>query len=94
MAIKRATQPFTAYIDGMPRVVRAGDLVEDTDPVMQGRAHLFETVEEHVAQRQPQQPQVETATAEPGEQRNLTPPASGRSKPPSARGGGRRGGSK
>ncbi|MFF5795799.1 hypothetical protein [Streptomyces albogriseolus] len=94
MAIKRAIAPFTAYIDGMPRVVRAGDLVEDTDPVMQGRTHLFETAEEHVAQRQPQQPrpQVETATAEPGEQRNLTPPTSGRSKPSSARG--RRGGSK
>lgn len=91
MAIKRAIQPFTAYIDGMPRVIRAGDLVEDTDPVMQGRTHLFETVEDHVAQRQPQQPQVETATAEPGEQRNLTPSASGRGKPPSSRGGRRSG---
>ncbi|WPP30037.1 hypothetical protein [Streptomyces sp. CL7] len=92
MAIKRAIAPFTAYIDGMPRVVRAGDLVEETDPVMQGRTHLFETVEDHVAQRQPQRPQVETATAEPGERRDLTPPASGRGKPGSTRG--RRGGSK
>lgn len=90
--IKRAIQPFTAYIDGMPRVVRAGDLVEDTDPVMQGRTHLFETVEEHVAQNQPR-PRVESATAAPGEQRDLTPPAAA-SKPASTARRGRRGGSK
>ena len=83
MTIRRATQPFTAYVDGMPRVVRAGDLVEDTDPVLKGRAHLFEAVEEHVAQRQARKP-VESATAAPGEVRDLTPPASD-SKPPTAR---------
>jgi hypothetical protein len=88
--IKRAIQPFTAYIDGMPRVVRAGDLVEDTDPVMTGRTHLFETVEEHVSQRQPR---VESATAAPGEQRDLTPPVAD-SKPSTAPRRGRRGGSK
>jgi len=73
VTIKRATQPFTAYVDGMPRVVRAGDLVEDNDPVLQGRAHLFENVETHVAQNQPRPP-VESATAAPGEQRDLTAP--------------------
>ncbi|MGV2914492.1 hypothetical protein [Streptomyces alfalfae] len=74
MGIKRATQAFTAYIDGMPRVVHAGDLVPDTDPVLQGRTQLFEDVEEHVAHRHPS-PQTESATAAPGETRNLTPPA-------------------
>ena len=91
--IKRAIQPFTAYIDGMPRVVRAGDLVEDPDPVMTGRTHLFEAVEAHVSQRQPHAG-VESATAAPGEQRDLTSPAADSKPTTSSRGRGRRGGSR
>ncbi|NYV72983.1 hypothetical protein [Streptomyces sp. UH6] len=72
MAIKRATQPFTAYLDGVPRVVRTGDLVQDDDPVLKGRERLFEDVDAHVAQRAPRT--VEQATADPGEPRSLTSP--------------------
>ncbi|MFD5294781.1 hypothetical protein ACFWJU_06195 [Streptomyces mutabilis] len=83
--------PFTAYVDGMPRVVRAGDLVEDSDPVMRGRTHLFESVDDHVAQQRPRAT-VETATADPGEPRALTGPTAvskdGDGKPPTRRGRG------
>ncbi|MFI9344928.1 hypothetical protein ACIG0D_27235 [Streptomyces sp. NPDC052773] len=90
MSIKRAVQSFTAYVDGMPRSVRAGDLVEDGDPVLKGRAHLFEDVETHVAQGS-QRPRVEAATAAPGEQRDLTPPSgdSGTTSPRRGRRGGK-----
>ncbi|MGW0131895.1 hypothetical protein [Streptomyces sp. NPDC003299] len=91
MSIKRATQSFTAYVDGVPRVVRVGDLVEDSDPVLRGRTQLFEDVEAHVAQAQPR-PGAEAATAAPGEQRALTPPKTAdTSKPASSARGGRRG---
>lgn len=72
MSIKRATQAFTAYVGGVPRVVHVGDLVKEDDPVLKGRGHLFENVEDHV--RRPRSGPVEAATAEPGEKRNVTPP--------------------
>ncbi|MDK0520386.1 hypothetical protein [Streptomyces sp. ML-6] len=65
----RCTRSFSAYANGAPRVVRAGQLVEDNDPIVKGRETAFESVDAHLASRRPQ---VEQATAEPGEQRNLT----------------------
>ncbi len=47
------------------RVVRPGDIVSDSDPIVTGREALFETVTE---------PGVEEATARPGEKRSTTRP--------------------
>ncbi|MFB6943192.1 hypothetical protein ACFWGL_17140 [Streptomyces sp. NPDC060286] len=68
----RCTRSFSAYIHGVPRVVRAGQLVEDDDPIVTGREASFESVDAHLAARRPR---VEQATAAPGEPRDLTPPA-------------------
>jgi len=50
MAVLRCTDPF-AFTDrktGVERVVRAGDLVDDNDPLVKGREQWFETVEANV----------------------------------------------
>lgn len=82
----RCTKSFSAYVDGSPRVVRAGQLVEDDDPIVKGREASFESVDAHLAARRPR---VEQATADPGEQRNLTTPptSAGDGKPRRPRGG-------
>lgn len=80
-AVVRAREPFS-YTDhhGIPRIVRAGDVFNATDPDVMKRAHLFEpvqaavdradkTVSEHEA---PPAPTVEQTTAEPGERRSVT----------------------
>jgi hypothetical protein len=72
MAIKRATASFVAYIAGVPRVVHAGDLIEETDPIVRGREHLFGEIADHVTRSRPP---VEQATAEPGERRSVRPSA-------------------
>ncbi len=87
MNIKRAKESFTFWDkDGVPRDIPAGTLI-DPDRVegYKGREHLFEDVEVYVdrvekakeASTKPNKPgapdeQVETATAEPGERRNVT----------------------
>ncbi|MFB7597256.1 hypothetical protein [Streptomyces sp. NPDC056160] len=68
----RCTKSFSAYADGVPRVVRAGQLLDDDDPIVQGREASFESVDAHLAARRPQ---VEQATADPGEQRSLSTPS-------------------
>ncbi|MBE7163147.1 MAG: hypothetical protein INR72_18055 [Williamsia herbipolensis] len=81
MSVVRAREAFS-YTDhhGIPRVVRAGDVLSATDPDVMKRAHLFEpvqaavdradkTVSEHEA---PPTPTVEQTTAEPGERRSVT----------------------
>ncbi|MGW0821830.1 hypothetical protein [Streptomyces sp. NPDC002845] len=68
MAIKRCRSSFAATVGGVPRVMRAGALVNDDDPVLKGREHLFEDVETYVQDRT----RVEEATAEPGARRSLT----------------------
>ncbi|MFE7236091.1 hypothetical protein ACFVAF_36865 [Streptomyces sp. NPDC057596] len=70
----RCKRSFSAYVDGSLRVVRAGQLVEDDDPIVTGREASFESVDAHLAARRPR---VEQATAAPGEQRNLTSPPAG-----------------
>ena len=66
MAVLRATQPF-AYTDhtGVPRVVRVGDLFDESDPCVAKRLSLFEPVETAATR-------VESATASPGERRTRT----------------------
>lgn len=79
--------------DGMPRFFGIGDLVEDTDPDIAGREHLFQPAEEAAAMasnRRGQRPSraMETATAAPGEVRHITHPIPDElpTKPPAAPG--------
>jgi hypothetical protein len=71
VAIKRCTGAFAAVIDGVPRVVAAGELVDAADPVVKGREHHFEDVETFMERRAGQ---PEATTAEPGEKRALSRP--------------------
>ncbi|MEU2181235.1 hypothetical protein [Streptomyces thermolilacinus] len=75
MAIKRATASFVAYIGGVPRMVHVGDLIDETDPVVSGREHLFGDIADHVTRARPT---VEQATAEPGERRSVRTGGRGR----------------
>ncbi|MBQ1096334.1 hypothetical protein KBY55_09580 [Streptomyces sp. b94] len=86
----RCTKSLAVYVNGSPRVVQAGQLVQDDDPILQGRATCFESVDAHLAARRPR---VEQATADPGQPRDLTPPTpvtkdDGNSKPTPRRGRG------
>jgi hypothetical protein len=72
VAIKRCKASFSAVIGGAPRVINEGTLVEDGDPILTGREHLFETVETFMSDRSA--PPVEQATAEPGERRTVRKP--------------------
>jgi hypothetical protein len=71
MAIKRAKASFVAYIGGAPRLVNAGDLIDESDPVVAGREDLFGSIEDHMAR--PGRT-VEQATSEPGERRSVGRP--------------------
>lgn len=74
MAIKRCKASFAVSVNGVPRMVTAGQLVDASDPVIKGREALFEDVETHVADKAARQaPKVEQATAEPGEKRSVAP---------------------
>lgn len=70
--IKRCKTSFAVSVGGVPRVMKAGALVQDDDPVIRGREHLFEDVDTFV---QKQRTRAEAATAEPGERRSLSKPA-------------------
>lgn len=71
MAIKRVKEPFAARVGGVPRNYTTGQLLDEADPVVKGREHLFEDVETHVeGRREP----VEQATAAPGEKRAVGRP--------------------
>ncbi|MEU2901347.1 hypothetical protein ABZ771_00390 [Streptomyces globisporus] len=68
----RCIRSFAAYVEGKPRVVKAGALVADDDPVVKGREVSFQSVDAHLQKRGRG---VEAATADPGTVRTLTPPA-------------------
>jgi hypothetical protein len=75
--IHRCKSPFSTRVKGMPRVVAAGELVDDSDPVFKGREHLFESVDvyvERVDKKRVSNVTVESATANPGEVRQVTKP--------------------
>ena len=61
MAVLRCTSPFAVQEGVVPRVLRAGDLVDENDPAVKGREGMFEPVETT----------VERATSAPGERRML-----------------------
>lgn len=76
MAVKRAKEAFAVVADGVPRVVRAGDLLDDRDPVVKAHKHLFEDV---AANNKPYETResepTEQATAKPGEKRSAPRPS-------------------
>lgn len=79
--IKRCTIPFAFDINGMTRVVPAGELVSTDDPAYTAdRAEHFEDIAVHVEAQAGQRARaagetVEAATAAPGEKRSVGRPA-------------------
>ncbi|MFC8277191.1 hypothetical protein ACFUJR_32605 [Streptomyces sp. NPDC057271] len=71
MAIKRCKASFAVSVNGVPRMVTVGQLLDASDPVIKGREALFEDAETYVSGRAPK---VEQATSEPGERRSVLPP--------------------
>lgn len=81
MATYLARESFTMPSrDGLPRLFRAGDPIEDNDVDFKGREHLFQSADEAANQaslrrgRQHPNRATETATAAPGEVRTRTRP--------------------
>lgn len=73
--ILRATQAFSyTDRDGIPQIVRPGDIVSADDPGVKGREHLYEPVEASVSRTRSARSghATETATAGPGERRTRT----------------------
>lgn len=72
---QRCKGGFAVQTEDGPLVYAAGRLVSDDDPILRTHRHLFEPVEMQV-QRQEQAPRsvtaVETATAAPGEARQVS----------------------
>lgn len=72
MSVLRVTEPFSADVDGVPRIYKTGDLVQSDDKVVtKSRARFFEDAEEFIARTVTRSGRTETATAAPGEVRHL-----------------------
>lgn len=71
--VKRCREPFAVTIDGMIRVISAGQVISTDDPAYtKATAQHFEDVDLYVAEqtsRRNQAAGIEEATAEPGEKR-------------------------
>ena len=89
MAIKRCKAPFSANVDGVPRAVAEGELIQEGDPVLKGREHLFEDVDTFMSDRPGRGVEdavadplsgIEDASADPGRRR-----AARRSKNPTSK---------
>jgi hypothetical protein len=65
-----AREPLSATVDGVPVYLDKGDLVDDGDPVLQGRESMFEPFVPKVRTYDRREVDVEQATAAPGEKRN------------------------
>lgn len=73
--MKRCTESFTIWRDGAPVAFVAGQLLDDKHPILKTHKHLFADPQAADGQAPPAQLKpVEQATADPGEQRTLTPP--------------------
>jgi hypothetical protein len=72
MGIKRCKESFAIFVNGAPRMLTAGSLVDDADQVVADYPNNFEDVESFVSSRSA--PSVEQATAEPGEKRSFRKP--------------------
>ncbi|MFD7709475.1 hypothetical protein [Streptomyces sp. NPDC059786] len=74
--MKRCTESFTIWRDGAPVAFTAGQLVDDKHPILKSHKHLFAEPQATAGHAPPAQLKpVEEATASPGENRTLTPPA-------------------
>lgn len=73
MAVKRCKAAFAVFVNGSPRMLNPGVLVDESDPIVKSHPHFFEDVETYVSDRAGER--VEQATAEPGEKRTVTPTA-------------------
>lgn len=89
MTIKRVKEPFAiAGSDGAHRIFSAGDLVDSTDSAYTGREHLFEDLGVAVDRKAETQTSathasnVERASAEPEEKRDVRPWLPGRKDKP------------
>lgn len=75
--VKRCKDPFAVTIDGMIRVVSAGQVISTDDPAYtKDTAEHFEDVDVFVADQASKRKQaagVEEATAAPGEKRSVRP---------------------
>ncbi|MEU5077100.1 hypothetical protein AB0G76_36960 [Streptomyces asoensis] len=75
--MKRCNESFTIWRDGAPVAFTAGQLVDDKHPILKTHKHLFGELEASSGHAQPSTLRpVEQATADPGQPRSLTPPAS------------------
>ena len=66
MSVKRCKDAFAFWVDGVPRVIREGDLVDDLDVAYRDHKSYFENVRASNPSGA-----VERATAAPGEKRRL-----------------------
>lgn len=71
MGVLRAREGFSYDNGGVPVVLRAGRLVDEDDPAVKGREHLFEPAEDVVSRTSGVAAAVETTTAIPGERRTI-----------------------
>jgi hypothetical protein len=72
VAVKRCKESFTIWgTAGSPRVVTAGQLVGDSDPLVKSHGYFFEDVEAYAGRWAAP---VEAATAAPGERRSVAAP--------------------
>ncbi|MGW9371190.1 hypothetical protein ACWGVR_14405 [Streptomyces xanthophaeus] len=72
MPIKRCKAAFAAVVNGAPRVITVGQLIEADDPIVKGREACFEDVDTYMTERAAR---TEQATAGPGERRSVALPA-------------------
>lgn len=69
MTAVRVKESFSFDLDGVPQVVRAGEIMSDDDARYKGREHFFETADEAASNATNA---VETASAAPSQGRILT----------------------
>lgn len=76
MSLLKCKDSFVVYdTPGIPRLVAAGQTVEDDDPIVKGREHHFEALEATAKPVRSFLSRGEVASAAPGELRSLIPPA-------------------
>lgn len=79
MAVLRVKESFSFNHQGMPVVLRTGQLVEDGHPYVKGHESLFELAEtSNTAITRATAQAEETATAAPGERRSMARTVTGK----------------
>ena len=65
----QAVESFVTHVNGEPFQVSAGDLFDSRDPILKGRDLLFKPAEGYIRRSPAWRPEMEQATAAPGERR-------------------------